>query len=173
MGLKERLEHELGARVPQKVIEDAITNAPDEYKGEHPRTTSEVSDVKGKGAEFFVEALAEEAFKREMKEYVEAYVELKVNEAFAKLFQARDKESANLEEKFCNLCGNKFKVGSDTRFTFCEDCRELSIGTKTSRMAGHWRWLMRRFPTLGVAVLKEKGKEDERNRNGARDKEAT
>jgi len=157
MGLQERLEQELGTKLPHRIIETITT--PRQTTKE---VTASVDSVKGKGAEYFIEALAEDEFKREVKEYIEAYVELKVAEKLSVLFKAKEKdvERSLTNERNCYSCGASFihKPKRGDKGMFCSECNKNPQAWKSKAIRSNWNWLMKNFPTLGAAIMREKSK---------------
>jgi len=156
MSLQDRLEKEFGVLPKAEAIEAIRKSYEKVPKKDQVRTP--VEWAKDKGPEYFIEALADDSFKKEIKEYIDGYVDFKIQEAFEKLFKAKDDEKKHRkrgDKCLCDGCGEMFYLRHGKQ-RYCDNCTH----NNRSIASQNWKWLMKRFPTLGYAILREKRKEE-------------
>lgn len=99
----------------------------------------------------YIETLANEEVRKEIKEYIDSEIEFQVQNCFQRLFKAK------LEDvgfNFCRVCGEQIKNGSE----FCSDHNGNDGMFQAIR---NWKFIITRYPQLGLAIINTMKKEGE------------
>ncbi|MEW6555102.1 MAG: hypothetical protein AB1384_12550 [Actinomycetota bacterium] len=100
----------------------------------------------------FIEGFRKHEFTRQVAEYIDDRVQVQVEEAFRRLFAAKEEYT----ERSCLVCGASLQ-GAHGRTRRCPGCRKNGH----ARAYACWTFLMERFPPVALRVIemvKEEGK---------------